>query len=453
VTVLPDRVTLLSPTATNTAGDAVTFLTIYIVLLLGLPSRYVFGPLGSAGTPAQILGMGALLWWVGHYLSRTYTVVPVSDPIRRAMLGFGAAVLASYAVAMVRPIDAVEMRAADRGLLTLCAWLGIFVVASDGIPSRARLDVLLRRLALGGGLIAVLGLLQFQTGMALTNYLKLPGLTENSELRSLGARDGFVRPAGTALHAIEFGVVLAMLLPIAIHYAIHDTDKSTLRRWFPAGAIVAAVPISISRSAVVCTIVVMAMLLPTWQPAVRRVAYVCSVGLLAATYVLVPGMLGAMTRMFTGIANDGSALSRTDSYAVAAEMISRAPVFGRGFSTFLPAYRILDNQYLAVVIEMGVVGLAAILTLFAVGLSAAMGVRRRSRDQPIRQLAQALAASLAAGVVSLAFFDAFSFPMVAGLIFFLLGVISALRKLHFAGLVTIMTPANSPVTPGRYLPP
>ena len=49
------------------------------------------------------------------------------------------------------------------------------------------------------------------------------------------------------------------------------------------------------------------------------------------------------------------------SYAIAGEFIGRAPIFGRGFSTFLPSYRILDNQYLGLLIETGIVGLVAFL--------------------------------------------------------------------------------------------
>src|SRR2546430_13733022 len=60
--------------------------------------------------------------------------------------------------------------------------------------------------------------------------------------------------------------------------------------------------------------------------------------------------------LFTGISRDDSALSRTDSYAVAGAFISRAPLLGRGPATWLPPYRILDNQFLGSLIEIGVGG-------------------------------------------------------------------------------------------------
>ena len=84
-----------------------------------------------------------------------------------------------------------------------------------------------------------------------------------------------------------------------------------------------------------------------------------------------------MIRLFTGISQDDSALSRTDSYDLAAQFIERSPVFGRGLSTFLPSYRILDNQYLGLLIETGVVGTAAFLALLTTALVVAyrMSVR------------------------------------------------------------------------------
>ena len=53
-------------------------------------------------------------------------------------------------------------------------------------------------------------------------------------------REGLTRPAGTTIHPIEFGAVLTMILPIALHYALHDKYRSKLARWFPVAAIAPA---------------------------------------------------------------------------------------------------------------------------------------------------------------------------------------------------------------------
>ena len=418
-----------------------SLLTTYVVLLLGLPAQLVVAPLGGAGSPAQLVGLVALLWWATYRLAHGKAGPTSGRRLRVALAALVTSVLLSYVAANLRPLGGIESRAADRGLLIVGAWCGLLLVATDGITSRGRLETLLARLTLGGGLLASLGVLQFFTGMPFIDYLHIPGLSANSDYGVVMSSRGFARPAGTALHPIEFGVVLTMILPLALHGALECRSIGFLRRWFPVAAIALAVPISISRSAILGAVVVMVLLLPTWSRSRRRLAYGCLCLLGGVVFIAVPGLLGTLKGSFTGVSSDSSALSRTGSYQIAGQYIARAPVTGRGFSTFLPAYRILDNQYLGILIELGVVGLLAVLALFAVGCITARQVRRRSADVETRQLAQALAASVAAGALSFALFDAFSFPMVSGLMFLVLGLTGA--------LCTLQSREHRPSVPGQ----
>jgi O-antigen ligase len=403
---------------------------LYIAVLILLPARYVFAPLGAAGTPAQMLAILITLWWASHWMSRARARQLTPRPITRAMLIFTAAVLTSYVAASTRVIDEVELNATDRVLLSLFGWLGIVLVAGTLIPIRERLDTLLRRTVAFGGALAALGVLQFVSGRGFTEYLKLPGLTENEDLTSVLSREGLNRAAGTATHPIEFGVVITMILPIALHYALHDHHRPHWRRWVPVLFILIAIPASVSRSSILCATIVMIFLLPTWEKQVRRLAYLALVAFTGVVFVAVPGMLGTLLGLFTGITQDASAHSRTDSYAMSWEFISRSPFFGRGFATFLPSYRILDNQYLLSAIEIGLIGAVALLALFSTGIIIGLLVRRRSSDPGTRSLAVSLSASLAAGAAAFAFFDAFSFTMVSGLVFFVLGMINTMYHLE-----------------------
>ena len=374
--------------------------------------------------------MALLLWWTGQQLAVLGEREPAPHPVRTAFVIFAFAIGASYVAASTRPIEAVELRAADRGLLSLCAWAGVLLMADRGVTSRERLDSLLRRLVAVGGALASLGLIQYVTKRSLIDVIQLPGLTVNTDLVAVFSRNGYARPSGTATHPIEFGVVLAMILPLALHYAFHDCQRGLLRRWYPVAAIGLAIPISVSRSAVLGVMVVLALLLPTWERTRRRFAYGAVIVAVGAVYVAVPGLLGTFRNLFLGVGSDSSALSRTGSYDLALEFIARAPIFGRGFGTFLPAYRILDDQFLLSTIETGIVGTLALVLLFLSGFLTARRVRRLSKDPPIRDLAQSLAASIAAGALSFATFDSLSFPMVAGAMFLLLGCVGALKRLE-----------------------
>jgi len=222
---------MTAPALTRSARiDAVTGLTVFLVALVVIPSGLIFGPLGSAGTPAEILGMGLSGVWligtIGH-LSRWRRV----EPIRFFAWFFVVAVVVSYVAANSRAMLSAEAHSSDSGLLLVCSWMGILLITMDGVPNRQRLDVLLRRLVMLAGALATLGLLQFVTKMTFTNYLQFPGLTKNQDLASLYGRNGLTRPAGTAVHPIEFGAVLTMALPLALHYALVDGNRRMIRRW------------------------------------------------------------------------------------------------------------------------------------------------------------------------------------------------------------------------------
>lgn len=407
--------------------DAAALLTIWVFAVMLIPANLVVKPLGAVGTPGQLLGLLALGWWLSFQLDRPRATLSTAQPVRRAMLVFVLANLASYVVAATRPIETLELSAADRGLLLVFSWLGIVLLTSDGMSTLARLDTVLRRLALTGGLAATLGVAQFFTGMAFIDKVQIPGLSPNNDLTSVYARNGFARAAGTSTHPIEFGVMLTMILPIALHYAFTDTHRGRFSRWFPVVAIAVAVPVTLSRSALIGVVVVLAVLMPSWTARRRRLTSTAAGTLLLVVYLGVPGLLGTMIRLFTGIAADDSARSRTDSYALAWQFISHWPVFGRGVSTFLPMYRILDNQYLGLVIETGIVGLVTFLILVVTGIRVATKLRKASTDATTRSLALALIATVAAAACAYATFDAFGFPQVAGLTFFALGCISTLH--------------------------
>ncbi len=75
-----------------------------------------------------------------------------------------------------------------------------------------------------------------------------------------------------------------------------------------------------------------------------------------------------------------------------------------------------------ILIELGVVGLIATVIAVGAAVFGALGARCRTRDPLLRHLSLAIAASIIGLVVSYATFDAWGFPMTAGLSFLLFGM-------------------------------
>ena len=105
-------------------------------------------------------------------------------------------------------------------------------------------------------------------------------------------------------------------------------------------------------------------------------------------------------------------------------------MFGTGFGTRITTgpdanAAILDNQWLASLIETGVVGAFALAWLFG-RFVRQVGRAARASPEPESWLLLALTSSVAAYAVGMFLFDAFSFIQVTLVLFVLLGLGSAL---------------------------
>ncbi|GII53532.1 hypothetical protein Pth03_19210 [Planotetraspora thailandica] len=412
-------------------ADPVTILSFFLVILFVMPARYVVGPLGGAGSPASMVAVLLLVWYLLSTLSPRWTPIRDRQPVRAVIVFFCLTVLASYVAGMTRPVSSDELNAADLGLVLVAGWAGIALVTADGVSTMDRLETLRQRIVLGATFPAIVAMFQFFTGMELTQYLALPGLQENGS-SVLFEREGFFRPAGTATHPIELGVVLAAVLPLALHGAIYCRVPQQRRwRWVSVALIGSVLPMSVSRSAILGLFVAMVVLLPTWRPEWRLRAVLIFGFASIIMRLLIPGLIGTVMNLISVIGSDENSTTRTGDYDAVVQAVSQRPLFGQGFATYLPrVYRVIDNQYLMSALETGLVGLVGLLVFLASGWLLARGARRVATDEETRHLAQCFAASMAVAVFGFGTFDAFSFPMITNLMFLILGCCGALWRLQ-----------------------
>jgi hypothetical protein len=411
-------------------GDAVTLLTIYIFFLMAIPSRLVFAPLGGAGAPSTILGAIYFAWYIFNWIHPSSQMATGPQPMRRMGVVFVCVIVASYVGANLHALSAVAQNGADRGLIIGFGWLGVLLLAADGISSLERLKVLLRRLVLGASLMAVLGISQFFTGLNAAKYIVIPGLTDQQPYTDISTRGDLFRPSSTAIHPIEFGYVLAVLLPFAIHQARYAPRGKRGRRWLQVALMATALPMTVSRSAILGLLVCLIVILPTWTKNERRMAYLSIVGGLFVLRAVIHGLVGTLRDLFLSIGTDSSTLSRTSAFGHAAPLLEAHPWLGQGFGTFLPNVLFYtDDQYLNSIIEIGLLGAISLVALFVTGWILARRTRRNVYSPEDKHLAQCLAAAMAIALVTYATFDALYFPMAASLTFLLLGCVGAAWRL------------------------
>jgi polysaccharide biosynthesis protein PslJ len=410
--------------------DVVTYLTVWLVLLYGINARQIVGFAGAIGSPALLFMLPAAFLWVFGWVLPDSGLRREPHPVRALLLIFLGFTILSFALGLSRPLSDAAASNATRGLITWFGLVGLALLVADGTQDAERLRTLLRRLVWLGGASAVLGILQFFTGDAL--QVSVPGLQWATEV-GVRSRAGFNRTRGNAMHPIEYSVVLAALVPLAIHFALYDTARIRRQSAALAGAaLVMALPMTLSRSGILSVMVGLTVLAICWNW--RRIANaaVTSLVVVPVIWLAIPGLLESLLGLFTDTDADHSIQARVERTPRVMELIRARPWLGMGTGTYtIEDYFLLDNQFWLTMIETGVVGTAILVLLLLIGMFAATSTARTPWiDEADRHLGFAVAGTIAALSVSIATFDAFFYRILTGTLFLLLGVAGALWRLR-----------------------
>ena len=401
-----------------------SLLSVYICLMLLVPSRLVVPGIGAVGTLANMFMLVGFIWYSVSWLMRRVSPSPYTRLPRIALLFYAVAILLSYVAVGRRDADPLEYSAADRALLQLLVWMPLILLATS-LTEYAQIDRLLRLYVKCCTAVAVVAMAEFVLKRSLTDWIQIPGLVSNSAVTDLTTRGDFVRPASTASHPLELATIMVIALPFALQQAFHSPGKKAWRRWAPIALISLASIMTVSRTSIIGLVLVLVVLLPTWNS--KRVGnfLLLLVPALGVVKVALPGLGGTVIGLFTAFINggDNSTNSRTATSASVNPLIAQRPWTGRGDGTFLPQlYRYTDNQYLLGLLEMGVVGVAAIVTIYLITLHQGVAGRRRFIDPARRETGQGFVAVGFVMLVVTVTFDTLSFPMVSGSVFLMLGL-------------------------------
>lgn len=416
---LPD--TLVAPSSSKRPTSLLVLET-YILLVAILPARLVIGAIGAFGSPASLVGLAAFGMWAAGAL-RPGLLPRTVLPLRLSIAGMWLTGLLSYAVLHLNSVPADEVNSADRWILFTLSWTGVALLAAEGLRDRS--DTLrLMRVAVGGAAFsAAVAIVQSRLGFDLTAKMaKLPGLSVAGDLASVLARSGFRRPAGTATHPIELGVMLSMALGPALVLAVYDRQWSVRRRWTALTLIALAIPISISRSGILGAAIVCGFWLSSVNRAQRVRTFVTLMVFTVFVFLTVPGLLGTLRSYFVNAGSDTSISTRTDDYSAVARFVRQSPLIGRGPATFLPKYRILDNQWLAQLIETGIIGAIALAVYYLTPAVLGSAWRKLASDPLDRSLGRMFVGISAVAVFGSMTYDFYAYPMDPSFLALYLGI-------------------------------
>jgi O-antigen ligase len=227
---------------------------------------------------------------------------------------------------------------------------------------------------------------------------------------------------GPTQHGLAITALLAMSIPFALTNLLREEGQGRVKWMLATGLILVATAATQKKAALaVPPLVLLAM--AAYRP--REILRLAPLGLLAVVAMLAvtPGALGTIKSRVVGAEQtDASTLGRTRDYDAIRPDVVTHPVIGRGYGSYDPGkYRILDNDYLGLLIETGVLGLLSFFGMLGSVAYAAHGLIR-ARD-PVRgpPALAALGATVAFGAVTV-MFDSLSFAQAPYTFFFVAGV-------------------------------
>ncbi|HYM54879.1 MAG TPA: O-antigen ligase family protein [Solirubrobacteraceae bacterium] len=209
------------------------------------------------------------------------------------------------------------------------------------------------------------------SGAAFCGLLALCAMGADAYLRAPAQRVGYF-----AGYPITYGALVVGLLPLALLFA-HRRSR-LLAAGLAAGA-AAVLIFSESRSSWVAAavILIVVVLLQARAGNVRALGGLAAVLVILATLILGTGSLHRIVeqKLSARVQTTSSVTHRLWSYGYAVETIGRQPLFGAGAPGFSAresnnktSIGAIDNGYLSIAVDMGLVGLIAALIPIAIAL-------------------------------------------------------------------------------------
>jgi O-antigen ligase len=177
-------------------------------------------------------------------------------------------------------------------------------------------------------------------------------------------------------------------------------------------------------------VVMMVTMLPAWPWRMRFNVIAAGVILMAFAVLARPGLIGTILSLFLTFSDDPSIQGRTNDYDIVQQFFNERPWLGRGPGTFVPElYLILDNQWLAELIQGGILGVAALAGVLGTAITLSVLALRRAATAADRHLAACLLTLQVVAVIGSGTFDTFAFTTFATTVALGIGMSGALWRL------------------------
>jgi polysaccharide biosynthesis protein PslJ len=338
-------------------------------------------------------------------------------------------------------LKTIHERGVDQDVLFRLSFFASFFLVMTMLVSvlkdRADVDRVLKVLVGGGAVVSLATLVENKTGFNVFDHLHqvfpVFELQPTGVPSGLEARGSGFRVYGSAQHPLALGAALVMLVPPALYVAY----RTRSRLWWAALAIIGIAALATVARTAVMMLMVEVVVLACLKPAAFRKVWWMIPPFLVAVNIAVPATVGTLKASFFPqgglIAQQstnpgGDASNRVADLGPGLQESAMTPILGQGWGSRLPEHldpaktrRILDNQWLGVLLEAGWLGVFAWGWFFARNFRLLAGAAVRDHTDHGWLLA-GLAASILAFAVGMFTYDAFAFSQATLLLFILVGL-------------------------------
>lgn len=403
----------------NAAGPS-WILRFAAFAIFAMPAHMVLKPLGAAGHVAMLLALVLFIVWGVSILLGLHSSAASRHPGRIGLFMMLLATCITYAMmhsGFSGPSTVTGRASADRWVLLMVASAGLILVTAEVVKTTEHAMILIRSLLRGAFFCCAIAAIQFITRTDPMETLQpfMVGFTDNGGNTTFQLRGGLMRVAGTTFTPIELGVVASMTLPLSVWRCIFDPRGRKWMHWVVTASLVFAIAATISRAGMISAAVAVLVSIPFLPKIGRQWAVVVVPAAVVGLFVAVPGLMATLLGATRVNSNDPSISTRLNNYPRVEAMFLSRPVGGTGPGTYLPenALELLDNQYLHSAVDMGAIGMLAVLVYFTLPGLTTLQAARHAASPSLRCLAGAVAGSLLIAIPASAIFDSLSFPVFA----------------------------------------
>jgi hypothetical protein len=330
----------------------------------------------------------------------------VSVPVKKLALLFSYGVLFSVVASSLRPTEV-------RRLIVYMVWLASITAIGVIVEYRTGFNAF------------------YSWGEKL-----LPGVTPPADL---GTYDSIGRKTvvGPTIHPLAAAMMLSLVLPFAVMGLMRTPDRRAKVLYAVGAALMIGGAAATQRKTAFIVPVVCLIALTAYRPKMMLKRLPLGAVLAVGIATVAPGALAGIVDQLrpgqvTGVMTTQDRVSDYD--AIRPEIVNH-PVLGRGYDSYdQKRYRILDNQYLTLVVNVGFLG---VLGYLGIMLSAFLLAHRcaRSYDPDRMWFGPAAASAIIGLTIGSALLDTLALPQLPYLFCFL----AAFATIHAKGLPSART--------------